>query len=115
MFKQEKYIEILSPGLMHSFLKFRTLNHKLPVQKGRIQNIPRPERLCTKCNDEDIGDEFHYIMKCPFFYAKRKELIPIKYWKYPNVLNFEYLFCSENKTLLIKLVLFIKIIMAELS
>jgi hypothetical protein len=49
------------------FFKFRTSNHKLPIECGRWQNIERNRRLCKLCQKEEICDEFHYIMECPFF------------------------------------------------
>ena len=49
--------------------KFRTTNHKLPIEHGRwntiISNIQRKNRKCNLCNLEEIGDEFHYISNCP--------------------------------------------------
>jgi hypothetical protein len=44
--------------------KFRTTNHKLPIEHGRWNNIPRENRKCNLCNLEEIGDEFHYILNC---------------------------------------------------
>jgi hypothetical protein len=40
-------------------------NHKLPIEHGRWNNIPRENRKCNSCNLEEIGDEFHYILNCP--------------------------------------------------
>jgi hypothetical protein len=45
--------------------KFRTTNHKLPIEHGRWNNIPHENRKCNLCNLEEIGDEFHYISNCP--------------------------------------------------
>ena len=41
-----------------------TLNHRLPIQKGRVTNLPYEDRLCTKYSSADIGDEFHYVCSC---------------------------------------------------
>ena len=38
--------------------------HLLPVESGRYEKIPRVERLCLLCNTSEIGDEFHYLLKC---------------------------------------------------
>ena len=35
---------------------FRTLNHTLPIQRGRVMNLPYEDKLCTKCSSADIGD-----------------------------------------------------------
>ena len=80
---------------------FRTLNHRLPIQRGRIQNIPFEERICTKCNSEDIGDEFHYIFQCSFFAESKQKFLPELYCRNANAIKFNSLFCSKNKRLLI--------------
>ena len=60
----EKYLITLPTCAAIKLIRFRTQNHKLPIQKGRFENIPRNERKCTKCTDNDLGDELHYIFKC---------------------------------------------------
>jgi hypothetical protein len=109
VFQYEKYLNILPTNVLYTMLRFRTLNHRLPVQKGRIDKVPHNERFCTKCSSQDIGDEFHYVMICPFFKEKRKELIPKKFWEKANVMKFQYLLCSTNRRTLIKLTLFAQI------
>ena len=34
------------------------------IPSGRYKKIPRVERLCPLCNRSEIGDEFHYLLKC---------------------------------------------------
>ena len=67
VFVSEDFLQILPPNLAFTLVHFRTPNHGLPIQRGRIQNIPFDERTCTKCNSEDTGDEFHLIFRCSFF------------------------------------------------
>ena len=52
----ENYFLILPEHAAKTFFKFRSLNHKLPVQKGRILGIDRCERLCKKCSLNELGD-----------------------------------------------------------
>jgi hypothetical protein len=40
-FLDDKYI--------YTLYKFRTTNHRLPVETGRWNNIDRVDRICTKC------------------------------------------------------------------
>ena len=48
--------------------KFRTGNHFLPVETGRCEGIDISERTCALCeNVNEIADEYHYILMCPFF------------------------------------------------
>ena len=39
--------------------------HNLPIETGRYCNTPRQSRRCGVCNQNVIGDEFHYCMVCP--------------------------------------------------
>ena len=52
-----------------SFTKFRISNHKLLIEYGRYQKIPRDKRHC-----KDIGaieDEFHFAFECPNYISIR--------------------------------------------
>jgi hypothetical protein len=113
VFRYESYLNALPDNLKFILLRFRTLNHRLPVQSGRMNNIPHNERSCSKCTSDDIGDEFHYVMTCPFFAEKRKKFIPQRFWKRPNIIKFQSLFCDSSLHLLIRLTYFVKIIMNE--
>ena len=44
--------------------KMRISCHLLPIESGRYKKIPGVERLCPLCNRSEIGDEFHYLLKC---------------------------------------------------
>ena len=71
VFAPENYLQILPLNLhqnysyafiRYTFVHFRTLNHRLPIQRGRVMNLPYEDRLCTKCSSADIGDEFHMFL-----------------------------------------------------
>ena len=61
VFAPENYLQILPLNLTYIFVHFRTLNLRLPIQRGRLMKLPYEDRLCTKCSSADIGDEFHYL------------------------------------------------------
>ena len=82
-------------------LKFRTSNHKFPVETGRWSNTPYHERFCRFCRN-DIGDSFHYLLVCKHFENKRKLLIDKYYYTRPNVLKYKQLLCQENVAVLKK-------------
>ena len=63
--KLEKYMLVLPPQLKFSLIRFRTSNHRLPIETGRYNNTDRPDRICTLCHSHDIGDEYHYLITCP--------------------------------------------------
>ena len=103
----ERYLTDLPEKYAKTFMKFRTLNHKLPIQKGRAEGIPRPERICTKCALNDLGDEFHYILVCPYFHLERKKYLKKYYLSKPNVIKFQDLLASSKKSQLANVVKFI--------
>ena len=49
-FGQSKYISTLPRSQCKSLIRFRTRNHKLPVEVGRWKSVPLNERLCIYCN-----------------------------------------------------------------
>jgi hypothetical protein len=70
-----------------TFCSFRLNNHKLPVEYGRWNNIHRELGICNLCNTADLGDEFHYLLKCDYFSEKKKTCIAKKYFKNCNILK----------------------------
>ena len=64
--KLEKYFKKLNDRNIITLCRFRTTNHKLPIEMGMWQNIARENGKCLLCNSRDIGDEFQYI----FSYSK---------------------------------------------
>ena len=49
--------------------KLRLSSHKFLVERGRWvkPKINYHERLCTLCDENDIEDEYHILMKCSYF------------------------------------------------
>jgi hypothetical protein len=102
---------------LYTLIKFRCGNHKLPIVQGRYENKPREERVCQYCLKNDmntIGDEFHYIMKCPQFQDARNKYIDDKYTINPDHNKFKLLFQSKSQKTLIRLSKLCKIIMTHL-
>ena len=67
----EYFLKLLPKSIYIPILKFRTSNHKLPIETGRWEAIPYQERKCFLCIDNEIGDEFHYLFTCPYFANER--------------------------------------------
>lgn len=111
-FEMSKYIKMLPNYFTKILLNFKTRNHKLPIETGRWKSIPHSERKCALCNN-DIGDEYHYIMSCKYFNENRNKFIKQYYTKYPNTLKFKQLFCESSKNQLVNLCHFINIINKE--
>ena len=61
----------------------RISTHKLRIETGRYNKIPREERLCNLCNSNKIEDETHFLLYCPryssirdMFFSKIESKIP---------------------------------------
>lgn len=110
-FKLEQYFDILPTHLANVLFRFRCMNHKLPIEKGRFHNIPREQRICHLCNTNSLGDEFHYLFECKFLTCERKMYVPRKFSSNPNSLTLEMLMNTQEKDVLVKLAVFCKHIM----
>ena len=56
-YKMEQYLKtIKNPNIRKSFTQFRVSNHKLQIERGRYENIPREKRTCKLCNCSEIED-----------------------------------------------------------
>ena len=94
--------------------KLRLSSHKLLVESGRWTKpkINYHERLCTLCDENDIEDEYHILMKCNYFVNLREKYISRKYYKRPSMYKFQKL-VNTTKRELYRLMLFIKCIFKE--
>lgn len=108
-----KYVILLPERLCKMFIRFRTRNHKLPVERGRWNGIPLQDRKCPLCF-KDLGDEYHYILVCEHFKEHRIKYIKRYYYRNPNTQKFKQLMNSENSTELKKLCYFIQAINSAL-
>ena len=111
-FEQSKYVKLLQNKYCKIMMRFRTRNTKLPVEVGRWNGTPFDERICTLCQD-DVGDEYHYILSCKSFKEIRPKFIRQHYLVRPNTQKFKKLINSENTDELRKLCQFINIINAS--
>jgi hypothetical protein len=71
-FKREPYIDLVQSRNQRSWLsRLRCSAHHLEIERGRWNNIPVSDRCCTSCQSGEVGDEFHFAMKCSVFNVKR--------------------------------------------
>ena len=106
----EKYFLLLPPKQYITLMKFRTSNHRFPVETYRWVGIPLSERKCTLCDKDDIADELHYLLICPHFSAQRSIYIDTYYYRRPNILKFKELLSSTSCTQLKRLCKFVEIV-----
>ena len=88
-------------------IRYRTGNHRLPVETGRWDDIPLNVRKCKICTTDDIGDEYHYLFKCDCFKSDRKLYLKPHVYVKPNISKHRELFTSTNEATLIKLSKFV--------
>ena len=90
-------------------IKFRTRNHRLPIETGNWTRTPIIQRTCNFCNNK-IGDEFHYLLECEQLNDERKKFLKPYYYRRANVFKLEKLMNIENKSEYLKLCKLIKTI-----
>ena len=75
-FAIENYVLNQRKAKRRQFTKLRISSHHLDVETGRYTRpiTPRHLRICKNCNLEEIGDEFHFLLKCPKSQQQRQEL-----------------------------------------
>ncbi|MCW4346540.1 MAG: reverse transcriptase domain-containing protein [Candidatus Thiodiazotropha endolucinida] len=110
----ENYLVTLPSKLRKKLIQMRTRNHRLPVETGRWQNIPKDERLCTFCKTT-LGDEFHVILECQELKEIRSKYIQQYYYRGANTIKFNELMNTNNKRVLYKLCSFINEIFSKLK
>ena len=95
-FERSKYLHLLPNNMFKSLLKFRTRNHKLPIETGRCAGIWLSERKCKLCFN-DVGDEYHYLLCCKHFRVERTQFIKPYYLKRAKSIKYRDLMNTEIK------------------
>ena len=64
-----KMMSYILKAQRRQFTKLRISSHQLAAETGRYTRpiTPRHERVCKNCDKTDIGDEFHFLLKCRNF------------------------------------------------
>ena len=74
--------------------KFRCANSKLPIYKN-IYILDSD--VCTLCNLNVCGDEYHYVLICPFFKHSRTMYLKPYFYTRTSLYKFEKLFSSSSR------------------
>ena len=111
--KMQNYILKLPKPYIYALCKFKCANHYMPIVAGRFANIPIDERKCTLCERNEIGDEFHYLLKCNFFNSQRIKYIKNYYYTKPNMIKMQQMFESSDIQEMTNLAKFTVIILAK--
>ena len=87
-FDRSCYLEQMNiPTYRNAVARLRLSSHQLLIETGRHRNIKREDRKCTLCNLNDIEDEFHFMLVCPFYQDLRHIYISMLNSSNLNVLN----------------------------
>ena len=95
--------------------KLRTSDHDLEIEKGRRHRpvIPRENRLCKFCNNNQIEDEMHFIFECTPYEPQKSNFLRKCYNLFPRTKHLGYqdllqlIFMNPNPQLLSDLISYI--------
>ena len=59
--------------------------------------IELPNRISTLCNDKDIQDEYHMVIKCVHFHTLLIQFINKYYYVRPSMYEFQHLLNTREK------------------
>ena len=90
--------------------KFRCRHNHLQIS-GKYSFDYDCNIKCKFCLQNDIGDEYHYLIRCDYFLHERQLFINKYYIQHPNVFKFIQLMQTENSTNIVNLERFITIIL----
>ena len=82
---QQYLVKNISPKCRNIITKFRISAHKLSIETGRFNAVAIEDRTCSKCNLNDLEDEFHFILICPYYNDIRLQYIKPYFYNRPSV------------------------------
>ena len=94
--------------------RFRMSNHRLPIEVLRYNGVPRFDRLCTLCNNGQLGDEAHYVLQCRYFKSKRMSFLGFEMKSDINEAFLRTLFTNTSHEHCYKLAKFVKYVMKNM-
>jgi hypothetical protein len=116
--KLEPYLYTLNQQDAIKLCKFRSGNHRLPVNTGRYHGLARQERICNLCPIQETGDEVHYLIRCTHFNRARDMYLDKKINALANnnlETGIRAMFNTKDKQQLQNLSKFVQIIMSQFS
>ena len=94
--------------------KFRCRYNHLPISRKYSFDYDCDIR-CKLCLQNDIGDEYHYLIRCDYFLHERQLFINKYYIQHPSVYKCIQLMQTENSKNRVNLARFITIIINKLK
>jgi hypothetical protein len=102
----ENYIKILPMSKYLPLYKLRTANHHFPIETGRWNGTVEIDRICLLCNENQIGNEEHYLLHCSHFTIDLIALNEITNTT-NQIINVPYLLTLTDSSQLLKLSTFV--------
>jgi hypothetical protein len=105
-FEMADYLKILHNKTYRNCLsRLRLSAHKLRIETGRYgaNRLPRNERICRLCDNNDIEDEFHFIFVCNCYSNIRSLYIKPFYYRRPSMHKLIELLSTTRKPVLVNL------------
>jgi hypothetical protein len=107
-FEHEKYLDCVVNNLHRTSLsRFRCSAHRLAIEEGRFRNIARQNRICHKCNSNQVESEYHFLLVCPYYYELRLKTLPKYFITWPTIYKFKNIMKSKSISIMKKLAKFI--------
>lgn len=109
-FTMEPYLNILPKQLRIYVSRLRLSSHPLRIETGRygVNRVDRNQRLCLLCNENEVEDEFHFILVCNKYKQTRNTYIKKFYYERPSMQKLVQLFQSNSPKIIYNLAKFIK-------
>ena len=69
---------VTDPKQRKILTRYRLSEHSLAIEKGRHRQtcIPREDRLCTHCTQNEVETELHFLTICPLYQDIRDTYFP---------------------------------------
>ena len=66
------------PKLRKALTRYRLSDHSLAIEKGRHRQtpLPREDRICTHCTQNEVETELHFLTTCPLYQDIRDTYFP---------------------------------------
>ena len=69
----EKYLDfIVEKKYRIALRQFRLSSHDLEIERGRYADVDRHARICHFCDNNQIENEYHFLIICPLYRELRK-------------------------------------------
>ena len=93
-----EYLKRLNNSKLRNVIfKIRLSSHNLFIETGRHNNIARNQRKYSKCRLNEIQDENHFILVCPYFIDLRNTFISNCFTHNPSMYKFLQLLNSNKR------------------